>query len=122
MKRCYNPKCKDYADYGGRGITVCERWHWIHLFEQDMGPKPAGMSLDRYPNKNGNYEPGNCRWATAQQQADNKRQYKNSKGCPGVSTWGTSHRVTHRGRYVGSSTDFFLACCLKKSMEAKELI
>jgi len=70
-----NPKNINYEDYGGRGITICERWlgenGFIH-FLQDMGRRPKGMSLDRI-NVNGNYEPGNCRWATAEVQVHNRR-------------------------------------------------
>ena len=72
--RCFNPKTKYYRHYGGRGITMCDEWkNDFVAFLTDMGPSPKGMSLDRYPNQNGNYEPGNCRWATQKQQNYNKR-------------------------------------------------
>lgn len=73
LYRCENPKYKRYKDYGGRGITVCERWHDINNFIEDMGPKPTSKhQLDRI-DVNGNYEPGNCRWATVKENMRNTR-------------------------------------------------
>lgn len=72
MRRCFNPKDKDYCYYGGRGITVCDRWRDVRNFAADMGEKPSGCSLDRI-DYNKDYCPENCRWATAFQQAANKR-------------------------------------------------
>jgi hypothetical protein len=75
VQRCTNPKSKQWPDYGGRGITVCDRWLTFANFLADMGERPRGLSIDRI-NVNGSYEPGNCRWATAAEQAQNQRRTK----------------------------------------------
>ena len=73
INRCTNKKCKDYPDYGGRGITVCEEWASDpEKFFSDMGERPAGTSLDRIDNEKG-YSKENCRWATNAQQHSNRR-------------------------------------------------
>ena len=76
LQRVTNPKTIGYKYYMGRGITVCKRWKQFANFLADMGPRPAGRSIDRIDN-NRNYEPGNCRWATATQQSGNRRGYSN---------------------------------------------
>lgn len=74
IDRCERPAGLRNPNYGGRGIRVCERWrNSFAAFLADMGPRPEGMSLDRFPDVNGDYGPGNCRWATASQQHSNVR-------------------------------------------------
>lgn len=71
-ERCYNPHSERYPRYGGRGIAMCDRWrNDFAAFLADMGECPPGLSLDRI-NVDGDYEPGNCRWATAGEQARNR--------------------------------------------------
>jgi len=74
QRRCFNANTKDYPNYGGRGITVCDRWRQFENFLADMGERPQGLSIDRFPNNDGNYEPGNVRWATPKEQANNRRK------------------------------------------------
>jgi hypothetical protein len=71
-QRCLDPMASNYKWFGARGITICERWSEFGVFLMDMGERPPGMTLDRI-DVNGNYEPGNCRWADMGTQQRNKR-------------------------------------------------
>lgn len=72
IDRCTNKASSQWSFYGARGITICERWLVFENFLADMGDRPVGTTLDR-ANTNGNYEPGNCRWATYAEQGRNRR-------------------------------------------------
>ena len=72
--RCLNRANKDFKDYGGRGIKVCDRWRdSFESFLADMGEVPDRLTIDRYPDKDGDYAPGNCRWTTMKEQNRNRR-------------------------------------------------
>lgn len=96
-QRCENKNNKGYPNYGGRGITVCERWHLFENFIADMGEPTADVSIDRIDN-NGNYEPSNCRWATRTDQSRNRRNclmYKIGGITKTLTEWCTQHGMNY---------------------------
>lgn len=105
LTRCSNPKQKSYKNYGGRGITVCERWSGNDGFQNflaDMGARPSERhTIDRI-NNNGNYEPSNCRWATPKEQGRNKRSTRYAT-IGGVTRpfieWADIHKVQYKSAH-----------------------
>lgn len=101
--RCGTPGFIGYENYGGKGVKVCDRWRDSFLnFLSDMGERPEGKTLDRYPDKNGDYEPGNCRWATYKEQSNNKSSNRiitvNGEPLP-LAEWAKRANVTRGAIY-----------------------
>lgn len=121
--RCYDPDNQDYKYYGARGIKVCDAWfesfESFEQYEADIGKCPGPtFTLDR-KNNNGDYEPGNVRWATKTEQALNRRgwaasgvRYLNSRQGKFV----VEYRRSGKLHKVGRTVDFFEACCMAKSL------
>jgi hypothetical protein len=97
--RCNCRTLSGFEDYGGRGITVCERWRDYECFLADMGERPAGTTLDRI-NNDGNYEPSNSRWATSKQQRANRRRDPQAEKthCPCGHEYTPENTRLYRGR------------------------
>lgn len=98
VQRCTNPRTTIWSDYGGRGITVCERWLDFRSFLEDMGERPDGLTLDRIDNNRG-YEPGNCRWTDGYTQANNRRNNV------ALTHNGETHNVSEWARILGIKVD-----------------
>ncbi len=126
FSRCLDVKHPGYSDYGGKGITICERWlESFENFYEDLGNCPEGMSLDRI-DPSGDYCPENCRWATLSMQSYNtKMKYTNTSGRTGVywserdSRW--KAQIGYQGRviYLGQSTSFDVVAKLREDAEIK---
>lgn len=123
--RCYSSKDNDYVNYGGRGILIEDSWLTFENFYKDMEPKfKSGLTLERLNNNLG-YSKNNCIWATRKEQNNNRRIRKtNKQGIPGIYWYKEIHYQVyfdHPGNriYLGSTSDFFEACCLRKSYESK---
>jgi hypothetical protein len=86
-RRCSDSNNAIFQYWSGKGIIVCDRWiESYYNFLEDMGERPDGTTIDRYPDKNGNYEPGNCRWATSKEQIDNRDMPKQISKRPNCSS------------------------------------
>ena len=94
-QRCGNRNHKDYPNYGGRGVVVCDRWQKFEQFYADMGPRPEGTTLER-SDVDGNYEPNNCRWATPLEQGRNKRNTRKIDGVPLTEIAETTGKSIHK--------------------------
>lgn len=118
-RRCADPRNAAYKDYGARGITVCERWADIAVFIEDMGERPGETTLDRIDNDKG-YSPENCRWATNQQQQNNRRPTKPFKRVLEITAFGETLPVGEwmRRRGIPRST---LQYRLKRGWPAEKL-
>jgi hypothetical protein len=120
---------KQYSDYGGRGISVCDEWRRFSAFIKDMGACPEGYELDRI-DTNGHYGPSNCRWTDPSTQALNRRLFKRNwtgvaeitwrkRKAPRKDSWLVRATIDGKRTYLYSGQDFFEACCVRKSWEAK---
>jgi hypothetical protein len=110
LARCQIKSASGYENYGGRGIGVCERWHEFENFLADMGEPASGMTIERNDN-NGNYEPGNCRWATRKEQGKNKRNNRV------IEHAGKSMTVTDWARHLGISLATLLEALEKHPLD-----
>lgn len=120
MQRCYNKKFQAYPWYGGRGITVCERWHSYENFKEDMGPRPLGKTLDRIDGSKG-YYPENCRWSTKLEQCLNRKTKPGRSGHIGISvasdkvSWVVRKRINGERVYLGITKSLDEAIALYES-------
>ena len=128
MTRCYNENHDYWDSYGGKGVKVCKGWMprgkvGFLQFLSDMGERPTGFSLER-KELSKDYSPDNCKWDTASNQQFNKSLYANSKsGVTGVTwhkrnqCWTVQINKNKKRSYLGSTENFFEACCIRKKAE-----
>jgi len=121
MRRCYKSEDKDYAKYGGKGVTVCEEWHDYLTFAKDMGEPSSKETLDRI-DPYGNYEPSNCRWAGLSTQARNIRIPKaNTSGYIGVykisGKWAAQITANKKKYYITKCATLEDAVAARKELE-----
>ena len=126
VQRVTNPNNKRYSDYGGRGITVCEKWLDFEGFYEDMGERPKGKTLDRIDN-NLSYCKGNCKWSTLSEQQSNRRPNKDSKTRLGVSfcrqtkSWKARLVVNKKEIWLGRHEKYEDACYVVELAEIEHL-
>lgn len=120
--RCTNPNYHGTDRYRGRGIMYCAKWERFDIFLKEMGEKPEGTQLERSNNNEGYYKE-NCVWATATQQARNRRVRRTSKTGVSAVHWCTTFNIWLAKDFEKNTLyrgqDFFEACCARKSFEAK---
>ena len=129
LQRCKNPRDKNYKNYGGRGIRVCSRWfpenNGFENFFTDMGEKPGKLTLERIDN-DGNYEPGNCRWATPKEQRANQRIRKDQYWFIGFNVktgeWGEDNNQHEFARKYDLARSGISRCLLNKQKQYKDWI
>jgi hypothetical protein len=113
IQRCTRPNHAAWKDYGGRGISVCDEWMAsFEVFIAHVGPRPDGMSIDRI-NNDGNYEPGNVRWATKRTQSNNQRPRDRPDVCP------HGHIYSIANTYVNAKGYRKCRTCRREGMRAK---